>query len=69
MTPHPGGDPSQSHVTASALQLGSQDTSVGVPYDKGTPSDAGAVHQDDEMKKGDTKEAIGTIGIPGDAEQ
>ena len=72
MTPDhdpPRGDPSQSDVLASALRLGSQDTSSGVPCHKGTPRDAGAVHQNDQMQEGDTKEAIGTAGIPGDAEQ
>ena len=72
MTPDhdpPKGDPSQSDVPACALRLGSQDTSSGVPCDKGTASDVGAVHQDDQMQDEDTKEATGTAGILGDAQQ
>ena len=68
MTPNhdpPRGDPSQSNVPDCALRLGSQDTFGGVPCDKGTPSDAGAVHQDHQLQEGDTKEAIGTAGIRG----
>ena len=64
----PRGDPSESDVPACAMRLGSQGTSGGVPCDKGTPNDAGAVHQDDQMQEGDTKEAIGTDGIRGDAQ-
>ena len=60
----PRGDPSQSDVPACALRLGSQDTSAGVPGDKGTPNDACAMHEE-----GGTKEAVGTAGTLGEAQQ
>ena len=59
----------ETDVPACALRLESQGTSGGVPFDKGTPSDASAMHEDDEMQEGDTKEAIGVGGIHGDAQQ
>ena len=59
----PRGDPSQSDVPAYALRLGSQDASVGVPDDNGTPNDACAMHLE-----GGTKEAIGRAGTLGEAQ-
>ena len=60
----PRGNPSQSDVPACALRLGSQDASAGVPDDNGTPNDACAMHLE-----GGTKEAIGTAGTLGEAQQ
>ena len=65
----PRGDPSESDVPACALRLGLQGTSSGVPSDIGTPSDAAAVHHDDQMQEGDMKEATGAGAIHGDAQQ
>ena len=60
----PRGDPSQFDVPACALRLGSQDASASVPDDNGTPNDACAMHLE-----GGTKEAIGTAGTLGEAQQ